>query len=745
MKITLLLVVTAGAHLPVFKAGFIWDDDWLITNNPRLKTPDGLSKIWFSLESPDYFPITWTSLWVEWRLWGDNPAGYHTVSLIHHIIAAGLLWLVLARLGIPGAWLAAMVFAVHPVNASTVAWAAARKNTLSMLFFLLTVLAFIRYDSSRKWRWYLACLLLFGASLLSKTSVVMTPLALGGLLWWRHGRINWKDGLKLLPMLAIAFALAMLTVWTQRHNVIKEDVIYGPGENFFWKLAGAGMAPWFYVYKLLWPAKVAMIYPRWNINPLAIQYYLPGLGVVGVFASLWLVRQRSWARHMLFGLGFFIVMLFPVLGFFKMYYMRYSLVADHWLYIPMIGLLALIVTGVCRLVAKMSGQLRLSAGVLAGLIISILSILTFNQTGEYESKERFWRDNIAKYPSAWMAHFNLANTLHPPGSPLNAQTEQAVRIFREALRLKPNFEIAWVNLGNAYIAQDRLDQALEAFNNALAVNPRSILALSNRGAVLYHKGRIGEAVEFVKLALSIDPTHTTARSNLIEMLIACGDLSQALEVIEEGKKILKRDDPGFCNATAEIYIKQGKLEPALEQLQQVLALDPNNSRAMYYQGVTLGKLGRHDEARDVYLKALQHNPYPSANELTVLLGKTYLRLERPRDALNSFRSARTSPQAVKALAWVLASHADSSVRDGAESLRLADQLVQQGNSQDAEALDILAAALAETGRFDQAAQRARQAMGIMQAGGLTAQAERVRRRIDLYVQNQAYRSPTGEP
>ena len=297
-----------------------------------------------------------------------RPAGYHVTNLILHAAEALLIWVILRKLSIPGAFLAAAIFAVHPVNVESVAWIAQRKNTMAMLFFLLSILwylktvipaasvgmpqvrshggpweretfsSFIRHPSSLYF-WYWLSLTAFVLAMLSKGSVVVLPVLLLGIIWWLRP-VTIRDMLRTAPFFAVAAALAAVNVWFQTH---------GSGEvlrtaSFTERLLGAGGVVWFYLYKALLPLDLDFVYPQWHIkagNPL---WWLPLLAAFAVTAVLWRYRT-SWSRPLLFAWGFFCVALAPVMGFTDVGFMKYSLVADHYQHIAVIGLIALAAAG----------------------------------------------------------------------------------------------------------------------------------------------------------------------------------------------------------------------------------------------------------------------------------------------------------------------------------------------------------------------------------------------------------------
>jgi len=407
-----ILALTLAAYLPAMGAGYIWDDDDFLTQNALIKAPDGLYRFWFTTEAYDYFPLTSTMLWFEWRIWGDRPAGYHVVNIILHGLAAVVLWRVLRRLGIPGAYFAAMVFALHPVCAASVAWITERKNTLPMVLYLLSALAWLRFDDGGKRRWYAFSLLLFLAAMLAKTSVVMLPAVLLLLAWWRRGRgagsmrpcgrpslrtpvpADARRGegakgrtvvLRTVPFFVLSLVLGLVTVWFQNHRAIA-GVAVRP-EGIASRLAASGWIVWFYLYKLLLPVNLIMIYPRWEVDGANPVHYLPLAFLLAALAFLWRFR-RSWGRSPLLALGYFVITLLPVLGFIDMSFMRYSLVADHLQYTAAAGAIAL----AAGLPAAWARRFMPRAVAIPGAVamLAVLGAMTWAQASTYQDEETLW-------------------------------------------------------------------------------------------------------------------------------------------------------------------------------------------------------------------------------------------------------------------------------------------------------------------------------------------------------------------
>jgi protein O-mannosyl-transferase len=394
----IIIVITILAYLPVMRGGFFWDDSTLITENPMVKAPDGLYRFWFTTEAPDYYPLTFSLSWLEWRLWGNNASAYHVVNVLLHAINAVLVWLVLRRLKIPGAWLAALVFAVHPVNVATVGWISEQKNTLSMLFYAVAVLLYLQFDETRHWRWCGLSLLAFVLALLSKSAVVMLPVVLLMCMWWRHGQVERRDIARSLPFFVLSLLAGVSTVWFQYGNAMHWRTVREAG--FIGRLAAAGWAPWFYFFKAVLPFNLNVIYPKWEIDHGRLVSWLPGALLIVCFFVFWRGR-KSWGRAALFGFGYFTVALFPVLGFFDQAFFRFSLVADHWQYYSIIGVIALGVAVGERICRKIAGEDNSSVKAIGSVVLlMVLTAATWTRASLYADSGALWRDTIAKNPEA---------------------------------------------------------------------------------------------------------------------------------------------------------------------------------------------------------------------------------------------------------------------------------------------------------------------------------------------------------
>ncbi len=472
-----LLLVALGvvAFAPIWHAGFIWDDDKYVTENPLLTAPDGLRRIWFSLDSPSqYFPLTYTTFYFERALWGLNPTGYHAVNLALHLLNACLAWRLLRALQVPGSWVASAIFLVHPVQVESVAWITERKNVLMGAFFLLTLLCWVRFlraEAVHRKRAYLLALVCFALALLAKTTACTLPATLVLILWWRGIPITARRLLEVMPFILMGLGMGLLTVWWERHHQGTEGAAFSMA--FPVRLLVASRAFWFYLGKMVWPVHLAFSYPRWSLSADDPRAYgwLAALVLLGAF--LWRIRRQT-GRGPAVAFLFFLTTLGPVLGFIMLYTFLYSFVADHYQYLACLGPIALGVAGMKAGLERMAPrQFALPVVVSVG-VLTALTVLCWRQCLNYRSAEDLWRATLTENPASWLAHNNLGTILRQSG-----RVPEAIAQYQEAVKIAPQNGSVHFNLARAYFQSGDTGHAITEFQAAWNADPADKEAANN--------------------------------------------------------------------------------------------------------------------------------------------------------------------------------------------------------------------------------------------------------------------------
>ena len=497
----IILAVTAAAYIPAMNAGFVWDDDILLLHNPLIKADDGLYRLWFTKEPLDYFPLWSSTWWVEWRLWGAEPAPYHVVNIVLHAASAVLVWRVLQRLKIPGAFFAGLLFGVHPVTVASVAWISERKNTLSMLLYLLAILGYLRFEDDNKRRWYAAAIVAFIAALLAKTSVVMLPFVLLLLAWRRRGRIQRKDVVRTVPFFAASLVLGLVTVWYQYGRAIGGATVRP--EGWLSRVAATGWIVWFYLCKLVAPVRLAPIYPRWNVDGASMMSFLPLVVLLACVALLWVHRKRL-GRAPLCALGYFLLTLAPVLGLLDMSFMRHSFVADHLQYVPLIGIIALFAAAAATCASRLTTQ-RTTQCVAAAALVAGLAMMTWRQAEYYKDEGTFWTRCIALNSKAWGAYSSRGD-FHAS----RKEFARAIRDYDRTIELRPGYAEVYNNRGNVRFELEQFARAIQDYTKAIELKPQYAMAYSNRSEAHFRAKAYDKAWADVRASQNLGGTPSPA-------------------------------------------------------------------------------------------------------------------------------------------------------------------------------------------------------------------------------------------
>ena len=568
----LAAIVTAVllVYQPAWHGGFIWDDDGHVTK-PELRSWQGLYRIWFQLgATQQYYPLLHSTFWVEQRLWGDALLGYHLTNILLHAAAAVLVALVLRRLSVPGAYLAAAVFALHPVHVESVAWITEQKNTLSAVFYLTAMLAYLRFDQRRSGPSYGAALGLFLLGLLSKTTAATLPAALLVLFWWQRGKLSWRrDVGPLLPFFALGAVAGVLTAWVERKLIGAEGAEFAL--SFVERCLIAGRAVWFYLGKLVWPAHLIFIYPRWQVSAAVCwQYVFPAAALL-LLAGLWAVRRR-W-RAPLAAMLFFVGTLFPALGFFNVYPFVYSFVADHFQYLASLGVITLAAAGAALLLNRWPRRSRRLGYAACLALLFGLGTLTWFQSRMYADVATLYRTTIDRNPACWMAHNNLGLMFAGQG-----HLDEAIEEYHQALKIKPDFAGAHNNLGCALASRGQLDEATAQFKQALNIKTEYADAHNNFGVVLMQKEKLDEAADHFRRALAIQPHYAAAHANLGLVLGRQGRGDEAMAQFQQAVEIKADFADAHCHLAVALG-ERGQYDEALQHFRRAVELTPDSAEA----------------------------------------------------------------------------------------------------------------------------------------------------------------------
>ncbi|MBI2825044.1 MAG: tetratricopeptide repeat protein [Planctomycetia bacterium] len=613
-----LVAMVLAAYVAALGAGFIWDDEFNVTTNATLRSLDGLRQMWFVPRSiQQYYPLMYTTYWVEYHLWELKPFGYHFDNVLLHATAVLLLWRLLLRLQVPGAWLAAAIFAVHPVEVESVVWITERKNVLSLTLALLSMLCYLRFappegdrmgepPSPARWRWYALSFLSFALAMFAKTVVLSLPAVLLVIYWWKRGRLRWVDVARLAPFFTLGVALGLTTVWMETHHVGAK------GEE--WSLiAGervllSGRAIWFYVGKLAWPHPLAFLYPRFAVDVPAWRQWLLFVAAISVPVALWLARGRI-GRGPLAAVLIYVGVLAPALGFFNIYFTRFAQVADHFQYHASVAMIALAAAGAALVATRLPAGWRGIANATAAVVLVALAALTVRQTFIYQDLETLYRDTIAKNPKSWMAYGNLSEHLNSQG-----RYDEAIDLLEKCLAIYDaedihdrRYLLAESSLGFVLLEVQRFDDARPHFVAALSVDPDDCRSLYGLGMSLAATDRFAEAQACFEHALQVDPDHAEAHYGLA---VALGRQGRAEEATSHFRKSLELNatDPLVHFEFGNLLAQQRDLRQAAVHYAEAVRLRPGYVDALHNLGVVLKDSGDVDRAIPRLQEALRLNP-----------------------------------------------------------------------------------------------------------------------------------------
>jgi Tfp pilus assembly protein PilF len=587
LKAAIIVLAGLWIYSPSYHGDWLWDDDQLLTQNLTVQhrvSPDptvppdslrSLAKLWFNPDGADYFPLSYTALWAQWPFFGLRSTGYHVTTILLHITGALLVWALLARMRIPGAWLAALVFVIHPVCVESVAWVSETKNTLSLPLFLLACLCWVgqdeQPDAAKQRRLYVASIVFFLLAMFAKTSVVAFPVLTLLYAWWKRDAVTKRDVILALPLFAISIVLGLVTMSYQWSRAIgQEKIIVGDlfsVGGFASRMAVAGMAILHYLASIVWPVNLLPIYPRWEVDPPKAWMFLAWPVIAAGVWWMWRNREAvfppRWGRHALFACGFFLLMVAPVLGFVTISYMRITWVADHFIYLPMVGILALLCAGATLLFGRAQEAAKPTFLVGGGLVLTAFALLAFRLAIAWMDEDHMWEYTLRHNFEAWQAHNRLGAKKFSRGD-----IEGAHFHFQNSTRLRPDLGETHNNLGTTLSARAQM--------------------FAQRGDQAAAKREMDAAIEQFAEACRVTPHVTAIRVNLANGLAAAGRFAEAADKFKE---LLDREpnNPALINNYGVTLYKQGKTEESIVQFRRALEIAPQLKDARESLAVALGE------------------------------------------------------------------------------------------------------------------------------------------------------------
>jgi tetratricopeptide (TPR) repeat protein len=606
--ILLLFCATLTAYLPAILGGFVFDDGIYVTQNEKLRSLDAFPRLWSEPTASAYHPLVFTTFWIEYRLWELHPLGYHLVNVFLHFANSLLVGTILLQLGLPGASLAAFLFALHPVHVESVAWISERKDVLSGLFFLLTIAVWLRFEETQRWTNYGAALLLFACALLAKSSTCMLPLGLPLLTWLRRGTVSRREIFLLSPFIPVSAMAGGLYWWVERNY----DNPFGPDFEFGWveRCLIAGRAVWFYLWKLVVPFPLMPIYPRWVPDTGAWWQYLFPLGVVAVLGGLWAWNRRV-GRGPFVAAAYFVLMLLPAIGFINFAFLRFAFVADHFQYLASIGPLAAFSAWAARQCSRCGGKREgISLSFMAAWLVA-LGALTFWQGFIYKDDISFWRHNVrfnpaSRYPHDHLGqalfnavrfseaelafreglkilpqdpnlHFSLARVLAQQG-----KEAEGMRNLEEAIRLDPDFSNAHRNLAVYLASKGRTADARNHFEEAIRTNP-SAEAFNDFGVFLQNLDERVESLAVFEKGIEAGPNYAPLHFNRAVSLAGLERYEESFREFDEALRLSPEEEgrikPVYAQARSRFGLalrEEGKLADSVAQFEEAIRLYPRS-------------------------------------------------------------------------------------------------------------------------------------------------------------------------
>jgi Flp pilus assembly protein TadD len=570
-----ITVAAFAAYWPAIHGGWLWDDRLEVVDNVNVHAASGWWRSWVNPEGMDYFPVKGMAQWSEWHLWGDSVTGYHLANVALHVIASLLAWRLITRLGIRFGWVGGAVVALHPLAVESVAWIAEFKNELSLVFLLLAANGYVASEQGGPRRTYVLAWVAFVLALLSKSTVVMFPVACLCYDLWARRRIDRRDLLRSAPFFLASLLLGLVTVAFQSRRAIG---LAGPMPGLHDRVGQAGWSLLAYLGHAVLPWKLSPIY-----LPIAADWpvIVPWMLLFMIAVALW-AAGGAWRRHGLIALAAFSVLLAPILGLLPMSYLRVAPRADHLAYLGLVPLGAL-ASGIAGLLMNASRRLGSAA---IGCVLAGCFLGTWSHAAIFASPRALWSAAVERAPGSWLAAANLGKVALDEG-----QFREAADLLDRAEALRSDSAEVRLNRGNAYKQLGQPGVAEAEYRKALALDRSFPGAYYDLGVLLLEQGDAAGASEALNEAVHLDPNSTSAHNDLGLALGRMGDGRQAGLEFAEAIRL----DPGKKEAhlnLGNLLARQGEPDEAIRQYRLALAIDPAYAAAESNLAAVLRAYGR---------------------------------------------------------------------------------------------------------------------------------------------------------
>jgi tetratricopeptide (TPR) repeat protein len=614
-----LLMIVCGWWIfsPMLHGDWVTDDAAYITDNPLLRDPARLWKAWFAPGSfIEYYPLHETVQWLQWKWFGANPYGYHVTNVLLHILSSLLVWRLLAKLRLPLAWLGGFLFLVHPTMVESVSWISEFKNTLSLPPFLLAMCCYIDYVESNRRRDYYLTLALFLVAMLCKITMAAFPAVMLLYVWWKRSTIRWSDVVAVLPFAAISLFLAEMTI---RAGQIYADATFQP--NAFVAIGGplshlalSGTVLFFYLAKSIWPFDPLPVYPQWTVDPPAFWEFMAWPIVAVIAFSCWMNRQ-SWGRHVLLGLGFFLLIIAPFLGLNSISYMKAAWAYDHFLYIPVIGVIGLVVAGLGQAVAPVSANTRRVVYSVAAIVVGIMAFTSWNYAPVWVSEDSLNAFDLKRNPTSWYVHFNTGVSLAKRG-----RDDEAIGHYLEAIKSKPLYADAHYNLANSYNRTHQYLQAIDQYGKTLIIDPKYVMAEVAVGLTLVELHDLPNAGNEFKSIVARNPLCAPAWAAWGDVYLRQNRWADAAGCYQ--KAIALDPQNAVLHSNLGIaYLQAGQIDDGIVQLKQSLEINPDNFQLQFNIALAYMNTNQTSEAIDHFKEAARLDPNdPNSRQMLAKLG-----------------------------------------------------------------------------------------------------------------------------